>query len=174
MFYTSGANRASHRYALTGALAVARLAGWSFVDRPELLSPQFADALYDPGADLVLLAWAEGEAFGVIADGLRDIRGAAVIVMPGRTLRGETTLYMSLARRAQGEVHWHHGLRLWINARDDAWLVPDPDGDEPDGACFRLMRAPLRPAGPPWADLRERGFGLGNADMQLLRLMAQR
>ena len=174
MIYPTRANRANHSYALSGALALAKLAGWRFVVRPELLPRPFGDALYDPEADLVLLAWAEGEAFGAVADALRDIRVSAVMVMPGRTTRGEATLYVSLARCARGEVHWHHGLRLWVNAGDDAWLVPDPDGDEPDGACFRLARAPLRPAAPPWMDLDERDFGFSNADIQLVHLTGRR
>ena len=174
MIYMTGSSRTSHSHALAGALAIASLAGWHFVDRPELLPRRFAGGLYEPEADLVLLAWAEGESFGAVADALRHVRGAAVIVMPGRNVRGETMLYVSLARGARGEVDWHHGLRVWVSARDEAWLVPDPAGAEPDGASFRLTRAPLRPAGAPWADLREQDFGFGNADMQLLRLMARR
>ena len=174
MIYTTRPDRATHGQAMSGALALAKLAGWRFVGRPELLPRPFADALYDPEADLVLLAWAEGEAFGAVADALRDIRGSAVMVMPGRTTRGEATLYVSIARCSRGQVHWHHGLRLWVNARDDAWLVPDPDSDEPDGACFRLAPAPLRPAAPPWMDLDEKDFGFGNADIQLFHLTGRR
>lgn len=170
MIYTTPASRANHSHALSAALALAKLAGWRFVSRPELLPRPFADALYDPEADMVLLAWAEGEAFGAVADALRDIRCSAVMAMPGRTTRGDATLYVSLARCARGEVHWHHGLRLWVNARDVPWLVPDPDGDEPDGACFRLERAPLRPAAPPWMEVDEKDFGFGNADIQLFHL----
>ena len=112
MIYTTGANRTNHRHAMTGALAIARLAAWRFVDRPELLPTSFAEALYDPEADLVLLASAEGDAFGTVADALRDMRGAAVIVMPGQTTSRKTTLYVSIARCVRGEVHWHHGLKL--------------------------------------------------------------
>ena len=174
MIYTKPSNRANENHAVSGALALAKLAGWRFVGRPELLPRPFANALYDPEAGLVLLAWAEGEAFGAVADALREIRGSAVMAMPGRTTRGEATLYVSLARCARGKVHWHHGLRLWVNARDEAWLVPDPDGDEPGGACFRLARAPLRPAARPWLDLEEHDFGLNNADIQLFHLTGRR
>ena len=174
MIYATRANRANHSHALSGALGLAKLAGWRFVVRLELLLLPFGDALYDPEADLVVLAWAEGEAFGPVADALRDLRVSAVMVMPGRTTRGEATLYVSLARCARGTVHWHHGLRLWVNAQDDAWLVPDPDGDEPDAACFRLARAPLRPTTPPWVDLHEQDFGFGNADLQLFHLTGRR
>jgi hypothetical protein len=174
MIYTTGANRTRHRHALTGALAIAQLAGWQFVHRPELLPPQLADALYDPEADLLLIAWAEGDAFGAVAEALRDIRMTAVMVRPGRTMRGDATLYVSVARCARGQIHWHHGLRVWVNAQDRAWLVPDPDGDDLDGACFRLARAPLQPAGRPWSHPHTHGFGFGNADMQLSQLMARR
>ena len=166
MIYTTRATRAIHRHAVSGALALAMLGGWRFVSRPELLPRLFAEAYYEPEAELVLLAWAAGDAFGLVADALREIRGSAVMVMPGRTITREATLYVSIARCARGELHWHHGLRLWVNPRGDAWLVPDPDGDEPDGACFRLVRAPLRPAVPPWMGRDERDFGFGNADLR--------
>jgi hypothetical protein len=79
MIYTTGANRTQHTHALSGALAIAKLAGWQFTKSPERFSPQLAGALYDPVADLVLIPWAEGAAFGTVTQALVEIRGAAVV-----------------------------------------------------------------------------------------------
>lgn len=46
MIYTTRASRGNHSHALSAALALAKLAGWSFVGRPELLPPPLAGALY--------------------------------------------------------------------------------------------------------------------------------
>ena len=105
MIYTTGATRAAHRHAVSGALALARLGDWRFVSRPELLPRLFAEAYYEPEAELVLLAWASGDAFGLVADALREIRGSAMMVMPGRTITGEATLYVSIAQCARGGLH---------------------------------------------------------------------
>jgi hypothetical protein len=174
MIYTTGANRTHHTHALSSALAIAKLAGWQFTERPERFAQQLADTLYDPVADLVLVPWAEGTAFGTVAQVIGEIRSSAVMVMPGRTTKGEVTFYVSIARCARGQIHWHHGLRVWIGERDDAWLVPDPDGDDLEGACFPLTRAPLRPAGRPWSHPQMHRFGFSNADMQLRELIAPR
>jgi hypothetical protein len=173
MIYMTGANCTNHRHALSGALALARLAGWQLVSGASL-PPQLAHALHDPQAELVLVPWVEGEVVSGISDGLRFNGNAAVMVTPGVNRRREPTLFMSVAHWFRREICWHHQLRLWVDAYDAAWLVPDPEGKEPEGECFRLHRVPLQPSASPWPDQDERDFGFANADLQLSHMMARR
>ncbi len=170
MIYVTGASSTLDSCALNGALAIARLAGWRFERRPEL-PPVLAGYPYDPAADVVLIPSTTERGSGLVARAVREVRCTAVMVAPGCTTQGDFTLYATITRAAGGDVHEHRGLRLWMDWQDACWLAPDPDGDDPLAACFRLDARSPRPTGAPWADEQEHEFGFGNADLQLQLLM---
>lgn len=170
MIYVTGASSTLDSSAFNGALAIAKLAGWRFQRRPEL-PPVLADYPYDRSAGVVLIPSTTEQGSGLVARAVQEVRCTAVMVMPGRTTRGGHTLYATITRATGGDVHEHRGLRLWMNWQDGCWLAPDPDGDDPLAACFRLDNRSPRPTRAPWTDEQEQRFGFGNADLQLQQLM---
>lgn len=152
--------------------AVAKLAGWTFEDHGEVMPPALRPYRYCPTADVILIPWCGGH-FSPILNALREIRCTVLLVMPGVTTIGTSTLYVSVIGWAKGEMCRHDELRLWSVDGRSFWLLPDPEGGSPDGPGFDLASGQLRPVMVrPWNDEYESGFGFGHADSVLMSMDA--
>ncbi len=167
MKYKNDDYRAREAYARDCAIRLAAHVGWVFASRPELLPPALRDYLCELSAQLILIPWAGGR-LPAIEAAVRETRCTALILAPGATNTGLSTIYFTIVRCAAGKVHRHAALRLWANASGDLFLVPDPHGDDPHASCFAMGRQGIVPAEAPWTDPIRHGFGFGNADALML------
>jgi len=119
-----------------------------------------------PAENLCLLPTADGYTYD-LTDAVRETRTAVLVVEPGSTTDGRPTFYFTLILCRNGEVEQHSAMRLWVSIDKKFYLVPDPDGGDPDGECFALDRG-VRTAAAPWPTTVDRIFGLAHADALLL------
>lgn len=167
MKYKNDDYRAREAYARDCAIRLAAHVGWVFASRPELLPPALRDYLCELSAHLIVIPWAGGR-LPSIESAVRETRCAALILEGGATNAGLATIYFTVVRCAAGKVQRDTALRLWANASGDLFLVPDPDGRDPEGSCFAVGRRGIAPADAPWTDPIGHGFGFGNADALML------
>lgn len=144
MKYKTSGYIAHEALTLNATLELAKLAGWQLERRPELLPPSFRSCFYVPAAELVLIPSAGEIIHSSIEAGLSRVKCEAVLVGVGIDQRHQPTAYISVARWERGNTHWHRALRLWESDKHEYWLIPDPHGDEPNDACFRLDHGRLR------------------------------
>lgn len=167
MKYKSADYRAREAHARSWAQNLAKRAGWTFTNRLELLPPVLRQGFYDPDAHLVVMGSAGDLPWGLKA-AVTEARCTALVVEPGFAMVGFFTCTFTLLRCADGQVHWHSGLQLWMSRDERLFLVPDPYGDNPAGECFALESQQIRPCATPWSSLFERGHGLGQAEAILM------
>jgi hypothetical protein len=146
---------------------LAAYAGWVFSSQPQLLPSIVRDYLCELSAQLLVIPWGGGPLVGV-EEAVRETRCTALVVEPGVTKTGLTTVYFKLIRCVGGELQRHTALRLWANQNDDLFLIPDPDGKDAHGSCCAVGRLGIEPAEMPWSGPFEHGFGLGHADALML------
>jgi len=152
---------ATRSRALSAAQALTTIAGWRLDADADALLRGLHDCRYEPVADLLLTPWG-ANTVPDLEHQLRSARCDAVLPALGKTNDGHDTMYASVALWSAAGIDWHHALRLWLAPdASGAWLVPDPEGDTPGGACFRLGRHRLRPiAEQPWEGVAKRDAGL--------------
>lgn len=167
MKYKNDVYRAREAHVRDCAIRLAAYVGWVFASRPELLPAALRDYLCELSAHLIVIPWAGGR-LPSIESAVRETRCAALILEAGTTNAGLASIYFTVVRCAAGKVQRHTALRLWANASGYLFLVPDPDGDDPDAGCFTLSRRGVDPAEAPWTGAFEHGFGFSNADALML------
>ncbi|PWG03503.1 hypothetical protein [Sphingosinicella humi] len=151
------------------AFALADLAGWDIDLASDIFFAGLGELIYAPQPDTVIVLGPADGRRDKCASYIQQTRSSVLFIEPGKSQLGNSTIYMSLARSAKGQVHWHDELRLWSLGKDDElWLLPDPEGSCADGATFLLGQGPLRQTSDrPWKDQQEHGFGFGCADTLL-------
>src|SRR5690606_13083320 len=102
-----------------------------------------------------------------LTNAVRDARTTVLLIEPGSTTDGKSTFYFTVIICRHGKVEHHPAMRLWASVERKLYLVPDPDGGEPEGECFVLDRG-VRAAPLPTPTEIERDFGLMHADAVLL------
>lgn len=147
--------------ALAGALALARIAGWT-IDRdmgaPTLTNVLLAPSVMTDGADLAAIGRVMGQ-----------VRADAVVVKPGPG-DAHPTLICAVGIRAPGGIRWRRSTMLWLDTLAQAYLVPDPDDRDADAVGFRLSPMPLQPCSPaPWSTPIERDAGFAAGEHMLSR-----
>lgn len=167
MKYKNNSYLAREAHARDCAMWLAAHVGWVFESRPELLPPALSDYLCELSARLILIPWAGGPLAGLEA-AAREIYCTTLVLEPGATNTGTATVYFTVVRCSGGKVQRHTALRLWADIEGSLFLVPDPDGDAPNGDCFAIRPCGIEPAEVPWTNPFEQGFGLGHADTLML------
>jgi hypothetical protein len=162
MKYKNIIHRAREAHARDCAIRMAAHVGWVFESRPELLPPAVRDFFCEPSAELILIPWGGGCLAG-IETAVRETRCAALLLEPGATNAGLSTIYFTVVRCAGGKLLRHSALRLWANAEDTLFLVPDPDGDDLDACWFRVSERGIDPSEAPWTGPFDYGFGHADA-----------
>src|SRR5690606_33483988 len=102
-----------------------------------------------------------------LTEAVRETRTTVLVIEPGSTTDGRPTFYFTVIICRDGKVEKHPAMRLWASLERDLYLVPDPDGTDPEGECWALHRG-VRAAATPWLTEVERDFGLLHADALLL------
>ncbi|EMD82898.1 hypothetical protein [Pacificimonas flava] len=167
MKYPTPADRAEPARIEACAQRLAEHLGWKPIARPELLPPPLRNYLYEPSADLILIS-SVNECLSNVLAGIRSVRCTALMVECGRRTDGRPTLYCVLIRCVRGREYTHAELRLWASETGDLFLVPDPDGTEPDGASYALRRCRIEPADAPFSNARDLERGLARAETMFL------
>jgi len=134
--------------ALSGALAIADLAGWRIDRSVPILPMPFRNYLHIATAELLLVPSIEPSRgdLDTVERGTRIARCDALVVKASS--EGNHTLYCAVGEWQRHGTLWHHARRLWLSSRNEAWLVPDPDEPEESDAVFRLTGSRLRPMVP--------------------------
>jgi hypothetical protein len=132
--------------ALSGTLALAEQAGWTFDHKaPLMLRAPFSHYLHVAATDLLLVPSIKPTRrdLAIVHRGMREACRDALVVKASS--EGRRTLYIAYGQWGRQENVWCHGRRLWLSPHGKAWLVPDPhDSDNP----HLSMRLPSRVRGP--------------------------
>lgn len=169
MKYENEEYRARYGSALLAAQNLATLLCVEIKDEPALLPPALRAGLNAPAGNLVLVPQASLMNDRQFIDAVRETRSTVLVIEPGKTMSGSATYYMTLLLCRKGEVLTVPALKLWLDIERGAYLVPDHNGENPDGECFALDGKGVRPAPPPFAHEVDREFGLAHANAILLR-----
>lgn len=140
---------------------------WKPVRIAELLPPVLRTYRYEPSAHLLLIP-SEAASIPRLLGGIRQFRCNGLVLELGSRMDGLPTLYCVLIRCLQGKEYAHTELRVWASREGELFLVPDPDGTEPDSPCYALSRYRIEPAAAPFADARAGDHGLVRAETMLL------
>ncbi len=170
MKYKNDDYRARYAHALKAAQNLASLACYGLVDEPAIMPPALREGLNVPAEYLVILPSGGGYP-SLLEEAVRETRSNVLILEPGTTMNDASTICCTLLRCAGGKTHWHRMLRLWLGFDRRVYLVPTPDGDDPEGACFVIAKG-VRSVDAPWSNEVERDFGLNHADALLLAPLA--
>jgi hypothetical protein len=165
MKYKNDEYRAREARAQKGAANLLTLTGYWILGEPVLLHPALQEGLNVTAENLVILP-SGGDYPYRLVEAVRETRSTALIIEPGATTAGSSTFYFTLLRCAGGTEHWHRALRLWVDIDRRPYLVPAPDGDEPEGQCFAIDKG-VRPVDRPWKHEVDLEFGLRHADAVL-------
>ena len=136
---------AAQARALSGALALADLAGWN-IDRSSslILSAPFRNYLHIEQAQLLLVPSTEPSRGDLDTVGrcMREARCDALVVKPSS--EGRRTLYCALGTWRRHDNHWQHDRRLWLSHSNEVWLVPDPAEEKGKDIFCRLTSSRVR------------------------------
>jgi hypothetical protein len=166
MKYENYQYRARYEQALKATQNLARVARYRLDREPAILPPELADALCAPEAYLIFLP-SGGDYPFKLEKAVRETLSTVLLVEPGSTTQGTLTFYFTLLRHSDDKTQWHRAMRLWIDSEQRLFLIPDPDGEEPQDICFRIEHG-VRPSQLPYSHEIERDFGLSQADALLL------
>ena len=162
--------------ALSGALAIADLAGWQIDRSVPILPMPFRNYLHIATAELLLVPSIEPSRgdLDTVERGTRIARCDALVVKASS--EGNNTLYCAVGEWQRHGTLWHHARRLWLSSRNEAWLVPDPNEPEESDAVFRLTGSRLRPMVPARLPGAGRNFasGLARGDAYIAAAWSQR
>lgn len=167
MTYKNEESRAREAEARKGAMTLMRLAGFEATDEIVLLPPALQDGIYIEVLHLVILP-SGGDYPPKLERDADEIRLNVLIVEAGVTTPGNPTFYFSLLRAAGGRMHWHRGLRLWIEQDGALFLVPDRFSVMPEGPRFALLPRMLRLSEDPSNQSDRFDLGMRVADALLL------
>jgi len=168
MKYENEEYRARYGSALLAAQNLTTLLCVELKDEPALLPPALRTGLNAPSGNLVLVPQAILMNDRQFMDAVRETRSTVLIIEPGETMTGAATYYMTLLLCREGEVLAVPTLRLWVDLKKQAYLIPDLHGANPEGECFALDANGVREVPPPFGHEVEREFGIAHADAILL------
>lgn len=168
MYIVTREHAAAQARVLSGALALADLAGWT-IDRSSslILRAPFRNYLHIEQAQLLLVPSVEPSRtdLDVVGRGMREARCDALVVKASS--EGRRTLYCALGTWGRHDNRWRHDRRLWLSQRNEAWPVPDPAAEETD-VFYRLTPGRVRVGVEPFVRTdREIAAGLDRADAWL-------
>jgi hypothetical protein len=165
--------------ALSGALAIADLAGWRIDRSVPILPMPFRNYLHIAAAELLLVPSIEPSRgdLDTVERGTRIARCDALVVKASSA--GHHTLYCAVAQWQRHGSVWHHARRLWLSSSNEAWLIPDPNEPDESEAVFRLtgggrLRAMIPTRLPAASADRELALGLARADAYVAAAWSQR
>ncbi len=159
--------------ALSGALALAERAGWTF-DRtaPLMLRPPFSNYLHVAAAELLLVPSIDPSRgdIAIIDRGMREARCDALVVKASTA--GKPVLYCAVGRWRREQNLWCHERRLWLDEHGHIWLVADHAwAEDPKTSILLLGPKRLQVASvPPWLCAREMTAGFERADAFLSKI----
>ncbi|WP_298671508.1 hypothetical protein [uncultured Sphingomonas sp.] len=152
--------------ALAPVVVLAELAGWQLEMRPDSPIRFLKDHRYTKAGDLLLVPLNAKNSDERITNVLAKARCDGLAPGMGKTNDGRDTMYISIAVWTANGIDWHRAWRLWAApSTGDLWFVPDPDGEDRDGCCFRFGQQLRAVNEHPWADFAERDAGLLAADL---------
>jgi hypothetical protein len=168
MYIVTREHAAAQARVLSGALALADLAGWK-IDRASslILRAPFRNYLHIEQAQLLLVPSVEPSRcdLDTVSRGMREARCDALVVKASSDAR--RTLYCALGMWGRNDNRWCHERRLWLSQRNEAWLVPDPAAEEID-VFYRLNPGRVRIGLEPFVCTdRDIVAGLDRADAYL-------
>ena len=174
--YSKNSERAlAEARALSGALALADLAGWKINTSSSLiLPPPFRNYLHIEEAQLLLVPSAEPSRcdLEIVGRGMREARCDALVVKA--SMAGRRTLYCAVGSWGRNDNHWQHARRLWLSRSNEAWLVPDPAEAEID-LFYRLNPGRIRIGVEPFVSADpDIAVGLDRADAFLAAVWGDR
>lgn len=141
---------------------------WRVLDGQALLPRVLREGVNVGGADLVLIASGGDHPYG-LQEALREVPLDVLIIEPAIRLANKPTFAATLLRRRRGQVRTTPCLSFWFDAQYACFLLPDPQGEEPAGACYALNDNGLREVQTPCRSEKDREFGLVQADAVLLK-----
>ncbi|MDF2496107.1 hypothetical protein [Sphingomonas sp.] len=175
MYIVTPERKLAEACALSGALALADLAGWRISRSSSLiLSPPFRNYLHIEQAQLLLVPSIEPSRrdLAVVGRGMREARCDALVVKASS--EGRRTLYCAFGKWGRQDNRWHHSRRLWLSRDNEAWLVPDPAEPVEIDLFYRLTPGPLRILEPFVCTELDIGAGLDRADAFLAAVWGDR
>jgi hypothetical protein len=176
MYIVTRERAAAQARALSGALALANLAGWKIERSSSLiLAPPFRNYLHVEQAQLLLVPSIEPSRgdLDVVGRGMREARCDALVVKASS--EGHRTLYCAVGEWLRRDNHWRHARRLWLSRTNEAWLVADPMEYEEPEVFYRLAAGRLRPSiDPPTYNHGELAAGFARADACLAAVWGDR
>ncbi len=153
--------------ALSGALALAERAGWTF-DRktPLMLRPPFSNYLHVAAAELLLVPSIDPSRgdLAIVDRGMREARCDALVVKASTA--GKPMLYCAVGRWRRHQNLWCHERRPWLDEHGHIWLVAEHVWAE-DAETSILLLGPKRmqvASVPPWPYPHEMAPGFERAD----------
>ncbi|RSV15321.1 hypothetical protein CA236_15035 [Sphingomonas sp. ABOLG] len=176
MYNNAPERRLAEARALSGALALADLAGWNISPSSSLiLPPPFRNYLHVEQAQLLLVPSIEPSRcdLEIVGRGMREARCDALVVKASS--EGRRTLCCDLGKWGRQGNNWKHSRRLWLSHHNEAWLVPDPAEPVEVDLFYRLTPGPLRIGFEPFicAD-PDIDAGLDRADAYLAAVWGDR
>jgi len=166
MKYPDEEYRDRYRCALKAATNLASVACYRTDQPPAFLHPRLREGVNVPAENLTL--WPTGGGCPHdLGKAVREARTTVLVIEPGCTTDSRPTFYFTIVICRAGKVEWLPARRLWVDLDRKPYLVPDPDGEEPDGECFAIDRG-VRSVAAPWTNKVERQFGLMHGDVLLL------
>ena len=158
--------------ALSGALALAKRAGWTF-DRaaPLMLPPPFSNYLHVAAAELLLMPSIDPSRrdLAIIDRGMRKVRCDALVVKASTA--GKPMLYCAVGRWRRDQNLWCHERRPWLTEQGQIWLVAEHAWAEDARTSILLGPKRLRVASePPRSCAREMAAGFERADAFLTQI----
>ena len=138
------------------------------LDGQAFLPPIFREGVNVRGADLVLIASGGDRPYG-LQEALREVPLDVLIIEPASTMANKPTFAATLLRRRRGHIQIMPCLSFWLDAQNACFLLPDPHGEDPAGACYALGENGLREVQMPCRSEKDRELGLLQADAVLLK-----
>ena len=158
--------------ALSGALALAERAGWTF-DRASslMLRAPFSNYLHVAVSELLLVPSIEPSRgdLDIVDRGMREARCDALVVKASTS--GKPMLYCAVGRWRRQQNLWCHERRPWLTEHGQIWLVADHAWAEDARTSILLGPKRLQVASePPRLCAREMAAGFDRADVFLAQI----
>nr|WP_314470591.1 hypothetical protein [uncultured Sphingomonas sp.] len=158
--------------ALSGALALAERAGWTF-DRkaPLMLRPPFSNYLHVASAELLLVPSVDPTRrdLAIVDRGMREARCDALVVKASTS--GKPMLYCAVGRWRREQNLWCHERRPWLTEHGQVWLVAEHAWAEDAKTSILLGPKRLQVASErPRLSAREMAEGFERADTFLAQI----
>jgi hypothetical protein len=152
--------------ALSGALALAQRAGWTFdCKAPLMLRAPFSNYLHVAAAELLLVPSIDPTRrdLAIVDRGMREARCDALVVKASTA--GKPMLYCAVGRWRRQQNLWCHERRPWLTEHGQVWLVAEHAWAEDPGTSILLGPKRLQVASErPRLSAQEMAEGFERAD----------